>query len=130
MSEATLRAGRSHSGEQSWARGGGIRCAEAGASSGGGGGTFRAKTRAHDGAKLIGHRAGATNQRGRAPASANSLCQGKIRATRAREHVPHLRTALGKTWRGVWCSGWAARWALSSDELWRRWLSMREGESG
>jgi hypothetical protein len=38
--------------------------------------------------------------------------------------------ALGKTWRNVWCSGWPARRALSSDELWRRRLSAREGKSG
>jgi hypothetical protein len=55
--------------------------------------------RALDGAKLTAHRAGAANQRGRAPASANLLWQGKIRAARAREQVPHLGMALRKTWR-------------------------------
>jgi hypothetical protein len=42
----------------------------ANASSGEGGGTPRAKTRAQDGAKLTKHRVGVANQRDRAPASA------------------------------------------------------------
>jgi hypothetical protein len=69
------------------------------------------------------------NRRDRAPASANSLRQGKIKVTRAWEQVSHLGTTLEKTWHDFWCFGWPARQALSSGELWRRRLSAREGES-
>jgi hypothetical protein len=85
MAEEMLRAGWGYSGEQSQSWGGEIGCADASASSGEGGGTLRTKARARGGAESTGHRAGAANQRGRAPASTNSLRQGKIRATRARE---------------------------------------------
>jgi hypothetical protein len=93
-------------------------CTEASTFSGEGYGTPKAKARPHDGTRLAGHLAGAANQRGRALASVDSVWQGKIRATRARERVPHLEAALGEAWRGVCCSERPARRALSFDELW------------
>jgi hypothetical protein len=62
--------------------------------------------------------------------NADSLRQGKIRAARAREKVPHLRTALGEARRDVWSSGWTARRARFSGELGRWRLSARGAESG
>jgi hypothetical protein len=79
---------------------------------------------------LTGRRAGTANQRDRTPVSADSLRQGKIRAARAREKVPHLGITLGEAQRDVWSSGWTTRRARFSGELGRRRLSARGAESG
>jgi hypothetical protein len=96
-----IRAGRGYSDEQSRPRGEGIGCAEARTSSGEGGGTLRTKAWAQGEAESIGRRAGVANRRGRASASANSLRQGKIRVTRARDQVSHLETVLREAQCGV-----------------------------
>jgi hypothetical protein len=81
-------------------------------------------------AESTGHRAGALDRRCRAPASADSLHRGKIRATRSRRKVPHLGTALGEARRGIWSSGWTAQRARFSSDVGQCWLSARETESG
>jgi hypothetical protein len=83
MLEGALRAGLCYFGEQSQPRGGGIGCAKAGMTSGKGRGTPR-EAWARGGAKLTKRRAGVADPRGRAPASTNSLRQGKIGTIRAR----------------------------------------------
>jgi hypothetical protein len=74
---------------------------ESSAISGEGYGMPRAKAWAQDNTRLAGHQAGVANQRGRAPVNADLLRQGKIRATRARERVPHLGAVLGEAWQSV-----------------------------
>jgi hypothetical protein len=69
--EGMLRAGRDDSGKESRPRGGGIGRAKARTSSSEGRGKLWTTTGARDGPNLAGHRAGAANWRGRAPARAN-----------------------------------------------------------
>jgi hypothetical protein len=61
------------------------------------------------GAESAGHRAGAPNQRGRAPTSANSPQRESNRGRKGVGMVPYLGTTLEETWRKVWSSGWPAR---------------------
>jgi hypothetical protein len=49
--------------------------------------------------------------------TAGSGTDGSDLANRAREWVPHLGTALGKTWHGFWQTGQPARRALVTSEL-------------
>jgi hypothetical protein len=66
------------------------------ASSGEGGGTLWTKAGVRGRAKSTERRVSAANRCDRVSASANSLMQGKIKVTGAREQVSHLKTALGK----------------------------------
>ena len=77
-------------GEQSRPWGREIGRAKAKASSNEEGGMLRTKVGARDRAESTGHRAGAVNRRGRAPASTNQLRQGKIKVM---EHRSGLLTS-------------------------------------
>jgi hypothetical protein len=95
MAEGGALGGSGNSSEESWPQGGGIGRAKVRTSSGEVSGTLWTKSRARDGAKSTGHRAGAANRRGRTPARPNYVRQGGIKRNRARERVPHLETVLG-----------------------------------